>query len=234
MIRKVIYGILIFLILACGGWAVWERNGKLEAKLEVKTQEAFYVEWIRNCENAQIVNDSIVYDTTFLPGEVIMVPTPIDSHLVAEIILGNIEYIAPDVSLPDTFKLYYRTYRDSKELEGITFKYEIKTLGELLDFEILNYSLVGATAYNTAVITKPSEPTPVYVYRSGWYLMGAVGNDMQSWTSWTSIEAGIGYMTKKGVSFGCDYQYLSLPYNDENIQGSYIKARIGYFFGKKK
>ena len=232
---KIVSIVLIMLLAASTTMWLTTCSDKKELKKVIESKDikiaelhTFYLAWLDSCEQAYVQVDSIVYQDRWLPGKVIKIPQAIDSTLVYNIVNGQIE-------LPEGGETYIRDYSGSLELEGLTAYYKAKTIGELIGLEITSYKLDEIHHYNTAVITKPpplvdSELT--YIYRKGWYITGAVGNNMQSFTSWTSIEFGFGYMTKKGISFGLDYQYLSLPSNDTKVFGSLAKVRMNYFFGK--
>ena len=194
----------------------------VEEKLKGEQQHDFYMAWLDSCENAKIVKDSIVYVDRWYPGKTIEVPQAVDSILVANIINQQNE----------EQELYIKNYRGKRELKDMTLNYHIKTFGDLLAFDIESYKLNIEQHHSTAVITKPSPPNVVYKYRRGWYLTGAAGNNLQEWTGWNSIEGGIGYMTRKGIAFGADYQYYSLVVDGVKHKDHFGKFRLTYFFGK--
>jgi len=235
MLQKILNGVLISALIATTTlWLNQCHNEnrevvKLEKKisqdsLKIEQLHTFYLAWIDSCEAAIIVEDSIIYEEKWYPGETVQVPVAVDSLKVAEIV--NEKNKKSD--------LFIKNYRAKYSFEDLTINYHVKTYGDLLAFGLDSYMLNVETHHNTAVVNKPAPPSdPIikYRYRRGFYLTAAAGNDLSKWTSWTSIEGGFGYLTRKGVSFGADYQYLSLPLGGDKIFGRFIKIRFGYYFG---
>lgn len=219
MIYKLSSGLLFALLIAAITLWLGKCSSEKALKTEIEKQKnkteqlhEFYLAWIDSCKNAKIVKDKIVYVDRWHEGETVKIPAAVDSVEIAKAI---------------SEKLYIKNYRGKKEFDDLTLNWHIKTYGELLGFNIESYKLNVEQHHSTAVITKPAPPQdPIieYKYRRGWYLTGAVGNGMESWTEWKSIEGGIGYMTRKGVSFGVDYQNFD--------GGEFVKVRLSYYFGK--
>jgi len=219
MISKITNIALVILLGAAV--ALWlsdcSAKRKLEEKIEGKQTEiqelhTYYIAYLDSCKAAKVVKDSIVVVERWYPGKVIEIPAAVDSVKVYQ-------------TIAETYK---REYKGRIEFENLTAYYRAKTTGTLDQLEITSYAVTSEDHYSTAVITAPPPPQkPVveYRYRRGWYLSAAAGNDLKSWTSWTSLEIGAGWMTRKGVAFGVDYQYLhDRPY-------SLVKIRASYFFG---
>ena len=235
MLNKILNFVLLAGMLVSGSWGVFQcsSNNKEVAKLEKRIEkkdlqleqlEQFYLAWLDSCDNAIILNDSIVYIERWYPGETVQVPVAVDSVKVAEIINEK-----------GKESLFIKNYRAKYDFNDLTINYHVKTYGDLLAFGLDSYKLNVETHHNTAVINKPahpSDPQIEYRYRRGFYLTAAAGNNLSQLTSWTSLEGGIGYMTRKGVSFGADYQYLSLPNGEDKIYGHFAKIRFSYFFGR--
>lgn len=206
MIEKIIRFVLIGVVIAI---ATLYLSDGCSHKKEIKRFEkdvALLNERYINCLNAHKKTDTI-RDTVYLPGQVIEIPVSIDSHFV----------------VIDT--VYQRTYEDKTKTKDFEIDWTIVTLGELQKFKINGYKLFKESIIETVTIIEPKEVL-VTKYRSGWYITGAIGNDFSSWSSWVSIEGGLGYTTKKGVGFGVDYQYGRV--NDDFFRLG--KVRLNYQF----
>ena len=205
--EKVIRCILVGVIVVIG--TLYMSDG-CSHKKEVKRLEGDIVllnERYINCLNAHKETDTI-RDTVYMPGEVIEVPVAIDSHFV----------------VIDT--VYERTYEDKTMTKDFEIDWTIVTLGELKRFRVNGYKLFSETIVETITIIEPGEKVFVSEYRSGWYLTAAIGNNFSSLSSWSSIEGGLGYTTRKGVGFGLDYQYGNVGDNFFRLG----KVRFNYQF----
>lgn len=192
---------------------------------DIDSLHSFYLAWLDSCEQAHVVDGEVTIVERWYPGKVIRVPAAVDSVLIQRTLNTR----------EDADHIFVREYTGRAEFEDLTAYYRAKVAGALTHLEITSYMVNEKHTQSTAVITKPSPPQKPkieYVYRRGWYVTAAAGNDLSSWRTWNSLEGGIGYMTRKGISFGADYQYYVHPHNDERLKGQFAKIRMSYFFGK--
>ena len=218
-------------------WGVTECSSKKEFKQvivdigiehskQIDYQNARYDSCVAAKKKTDTIRDSIpVYlGWKYLEKEL----TPADSQRIYN-------YFAINAQTGDTMDIFEVTYEDTLYTLDFELYWYAKVVGYLQELTFPGYKIYEEKIIESYVINNPPPPVdPVieYIYRKGWYITGAAGNDFTKWTSWTSIEVGVGYMTPKGISFGIDYQHLSLPYNDKKVYGSFGKIRMNYFFGK--
>lgn len=234
---KVISILLGMAVIGSLIWGVTQCSSKIEFKnaivdigiehsKQIKYRIACYDSCVSSKKKTDTIRDTIPKYLGWRYKEKEL--TPADSQLIYN-------YFAINAQTGDTLEVFEVTYDDTLYTEDFELYWYAKVVGYMSELGFPGYKIYKEKIIESWIINNPPPPVdPVieYVYHKGWYITGAVGNDFRKWTSWTSIEGGIGYMTRKGVSFGADYQYLSLPYNDKKVYGSFVKIRLNYFFGK--
>jgi hypothetical protein len=131
----------------------------------------------------------------------------------------------------DTVDIYEKEYDGILESEDFELVWYARVFGELEELSFPHYRVYKEKIIENWVINNPAPPSEEkieYKYRRGIYLEGSLGNSMESWKSWESIDGGIGYLTRRGISFGINYEYFVF----KDIRGQFLRLRLRYYLGK--
>jgi hypothetical protein len=237
MTDKIIKAILLVALIGLSIWGITECSAKKNLKeliveinkennRQIKYHNAKYDSCVRAKEKIDTIYDTITKYTGI---------KYISKDLTAQDSQKIFNYFAIHSQSGDTIDIYEVVYYDTLKTPDFELFWYVKVMGHLQEISFPEYTIYKEKIIKQWVINNPPPPVdPVieYKYRKGWYLAGSVGNQLKSWTSWSKIRFGTGYMTRKGIAFGTSYEYFSYDTPEKVFNGNFINVDFTYFFGK--
>jgi len=207
---KISYYLFSAIILAVLILFGWEKCSHRSTQKDLAECEIKY----NNLHNAK--SELIVkYDTVKIPYYITKTKfRSVDSVLVYSIYAKRIEDFTGEFVF-DTVGVYTRTYKDTLETKDFKLPYEATVEGYLKSLQFGNYDLYTKTEtiQHIVEVEKIKEIRRNHLYG---YLMA--GNDLQKWTSWTSIDVGLMFQSRRGWGLSLGY----MRYQDTDF------AKVGF------
>jgi len=207
---KIINYLFLFVIIGMMALAIMRECSHKKTRTKLETCETKY----NNLHNAK--SETIVkYDTVKIPYYITKTKFhAVDSVKVYSIYAKRVDDFMGDFDF-DTIPIYTRTYEDTLTTPDFKLPYKLTVEGYLKSIQFANYELYtkSETIQHIVEVEKIKEIRRNHLYG---YLMA--GNDLQKWTSWTAIDVGLMFQSRRGWGLSLGY----MRYADEDF------AKVGF------
>jgi len=207
---KIINYLFLFVIIGMMALAVMRECSHKKTSAKLETCEKKY----NNLANAK--SETIIkYDTVKIPYYITKTKFhAVDSVLVYKIFDQRVSDFTGQFVF-DTVEVYSRTYEDTLTTPDFKLPYKLTVEGYLKSIQFANYELYtkSETIQHIVEVEKIKEIKKNHLYG---YLMA--GNDLQKWTSWTAIDVGLMFQSRRGWGLSLGY----MRYEDVNF------AKVGF------